>query len=215
MDAAEAVIEPQIARPQLIGREQPRSRSPDISWYVLRIISRSDKLSIRCLYGMKFQFYYPLVLEMRKLKMREMSAAQRAAGIEIRRPKPVAMFPRYCFARFDIRTDWRRAFDIAGITGLVCEGGMPVKIADDCIDRIRGWESDRGHVPGNIKTRLVFNVGDRVRIRSGPFAEHEVSIVEALDLPIEEVDPILRIKVACNLFGRSTKLELDAWQVEE
>jgi transcriptional antiterminator NusG len=64
-------------------------------------------------------------------------------------------------------------------------------------------DKEEGAVP-----KIAFNVGDNVRVTDGPF--------ESQSGLIEEIDPergILRVSV--NIFGRSTPVDLEYWQVEK
>ncbi|GEP45168.1 transcription termination/antitermination protein NusG [Brevifollis gellanilyticus] len=64
-------------------------------------------------------------------------------------------------------------------------------------------DKEEGAVP-----KIAFNVGDNVRVTDGPF-ESQSGI-------IEEIDPergVLRVSV--NIFGRSTPVDLEYWQVEK
>ena len=64
-------------------------------------------------------------------------------------------------------------------------------------------DKEEGVVP-----KIAFNVGDSVRVTDGPF-ESQTGI-------IEEIDPergVLRVSV--NIFGRSTPVDLEYWQVEK
>lgn len=66
------------------------------------------------------------------------------------------------------------------------------------------------------RKKLAFEIGDQVRVIEGPFASFP-GIVE--ELPKEERRKVgaafYKIKVAVNIFGRSTPLELESWQVEK
>ena len=58
------------------------------------------------------------------------------------------------------------------------------------------------------KARVVFEVGDKVRVIEGPFANFSASV--------EEVKPDKqKVKVLVSIFGRSTPVELDFTQVEK
>ncbi|MFM2177083.1 MAG: transcription termination/antitermination factor NusG [Verrucomicrobiota bacterium] len=78
---------------------------------------------------------------------------------------------------------------------------MRQREVDGMLAQVR--DKDESAVP-----KIAFNVGDSVRVADGPF-ESQTGI-------IEEIDPergVLRVSV--NIFGRSTPVDLEYWQVEK
>jgi transcription termination/antitermination protein NusG len=192
-----------------------RSRPRGLAWYIVHFIGKTDAHAIDWLRRCKIEHYYPSIREMRPMPRKKLSQRQRASGVEILRPQVVPLFPRYAFARFDMGTNgWREVFDFAGIGGMVCEGSLPVWVADRLIEQIRANEVD-GAVPGKTIARIVFSPGDNVRVIDGPFAQFPGVVERGLDKTLAELDPEDRIKVAVNIFGRATPVDLELTQVEK
>jgi transcriptional antiterminator NusG len=184
-------------------------------WYIVHAIGRPDSQVLEWLQKLKVDFYYPKVLEMRRVPRRQMSGAQRRSGVEVKKPQEAPLFPRYIFTNFDMgRSGWREVFKFAGCGGMVCEGDLPVWIPDGLIVSIKSREHN-GMVPGATSVRVLFNLGDEVMVTSGPFASFPGIVERGVDIPIEELDPSTRIKVAVNVFGRATPLDLELWQVDK
>ncbi|ARQ01896.1 transcription termination/antitermination protein NusG [Pseudorhodoplanes sinuspersici] len=183
------------------------------AWHIVRAVGKSDLQVQERLHDLHIEFYYPQVLEMRKVPRRQLSASQRRSNVEIKRPQPSPMFPKYIFVHFDMeRGGWRDLFRHAGVGGMVCHGDLPVWVPDTLISSIKGRENN-GLVPGTVATRVVFNVGDMVTVTSGPFASFPAVVERGLDVAIEDLDPEDRISVAISIFGRATPAELEVWQV--
>jgi transcriptional antiterminator NusG len=73
------------------------------------------------------------------------------------------------------------------------------------VDRMLGRaEQQAGAAP---KVRIQFSPGDIVKIREGTFENFEVT-VEGID------EHNGKVSVLIEIFGRSTPVELDHWQVE-
>ena len=97
-------------------------------------------------------------------------------------------------------TNWHVVRNITGVTGFVGPGSKPVPITDE--------EAARMGVEIKVIS-LSYNVGDSVKIVSGPLAQHNCSgIVQAIS------DDKKKVTVLASVFGRETPVELDTDQVE-
>ena len=182
-------------------------------YYILRSVGRTDKEALAWLDRFGIDTYYPVVMEMRKVPRRQLSATQRRSGVEIKKPQLSPLFPKYIFARMEMaKISWRDLFKFAGLGGMLCEGDLPVKVKPELINKIRARENN-GVVAGSDSLKLLFDIGDEVMVTDGPFASFPGIVEHALDCAIEDVDPETRIVVAVNIFGRATPVELEHWQV--
>jgi transcriptional antiterminator NusG len=185
----------------------------DRKWYIVQCFGKSDNQALNILETMGLTTYYPKILDLRKVPRNKLSRAQRSTDVEIKRPHVIPLFPRYLFAWFDITRDsWRDIFKIAGVGGLVCKNDMPVYMPQEQIDKFKNRENN-GIIPGSATVRLTFGIGDHVNVTAGPFASFPGIVEKGLDMAIGDLDPTARIKVAVNIFGRATPVELELWQV--
>lgn len=201
-----------FAESQSADRERERL-APGPKWYIVQCIRGTDQQALGAFARFKIKTYYPRILQLKLMPRRRMSATQRAAGHAIMAPTEVALFPRYVFTNFDPHTEaWHSAFELAGVGGLVCRDGMPVYMPESVIASIKKRENN-GVIPGKDSVRAVFNIGEEVTVTDGPFASFPGIVEQGLDVPIEKLDASMRIKVAVNIFGRATPVDLEYWQV--
>ncbi|MBF0490959.1 MAG: KOW motif-containing protein [Candidatus Omnitrophica bacterium] len=78
-------------------------------------------------------------------------------------------------------------------------------MTDTEVDNILKRTEETGSKPS---PKIVFEVGEAVRIAQGPFANFNGSVMEVY--PDRG-----KLKVSVSIFGRSTLVELEYWQVEK
>jgi transcription antitermination factor NusG len=183
-------------------------------WHLTQCVAR-DKHAIEWLGRRGFETYYPMVREIRSVPRNKMSHKQRKlaqSGIQFSRTVERPLIGRYVFTRFDVAADdWRAIFDIAGVDGLAMCGGLPAAVPDAIIDELRNRQVE-GAVSGLTPAKVIFAVGDQVRVTDGPFFCFEGTVERELTLQdMTETDIVM---VCLNLFGRETRAALRIDQVE-
>jgi transcription termination/antitermination protein NusG len=92
-----------------------------------------------------------------------------------------------------------------GVTGFIGLGKKPMPLPQSEVDNILKRTEDTNVKPS---PKMVFEKGEQVRVTEGPFLNFNGTI--------EEVHPEKgKIKVSVSIFGRSTPVELEYWQVEK
>ncbi len=130
--------------------------------------------------------------------------------ILIAKTKRKKLFPGYVFVEM-IMNDETYSFvrTVPGVYGFLSEGRRPVPLKDRdvrAILRLAGIEEYEKKKAEKIE--LDFNIGDTVKIISGPF-EDFIGVVK-------EIDPARQmLKVTVTLLGRETPVELHISEVEK
>jgi len=115
-------------------------------------------------------------------------------------------FPGYLLVEMDLSEQTYLFVKTApGITGFIGPGKKPMPLPQVEVENIlkRTRETEAKPSP-----KIVFEKGEQVRITEGPFLNFNGTI--------EEIHPEKgKIKVSVSIFGRSTPVELEYWQVEK
>ena len=115
-------------------------------------------------------------------------------------------FPGYIIIKMNMtKESWYLVKTTPGITGFIGQGRQPQALTDIEVDNIlkRTQETESKPSP-----KIVFEVGEAIRIGQGPFANFNGSVMEVY--PDRG-----KLKVSVSIFGRSTLVELEYWQVEK
>ncbi|APZ96069.1 transcription termination/antitermination protein NusG [Fuerstiella marisgermanici] len=116
------------------------------------------------------------------------------------------LFPGYIMINMILNDEtWYLVRDTSGVGDFAGAAGKPMPMEQFEVDRMLGKaEEDADSAP---KVKIEFEVGDVVKIREGAF--------EAFEGTIDAIDQHSgKVSVLVEVFGRSTPVELDHWQVE-
>src|SRR5882724_2408484 len=98
---------------------------------------------------------------------------------------------------------WYFVQETPGIIGFI-GGARPVPLKPDEVDSILAQIEERQE---KVAPKVAFETGETVKITDGPF--------QNFTGVIEEIDPERgKLKISVSIFGRSTPVELEYWQVE-
>jgi len=118
------------------------------------------------------------------------------------------LYPGYIVVNMALNEDtWFLVRETPGIGDFTGAAGKPTPMLQEEVERIVESVSPDEEDSEAIKTAIPFKMGDRVRIKDGTFGNFEGDVDS-----IDEANG--RITVMINIFGRSTPVELEHWQVE-
>lgn len=114
-------------------------------------------------------------------------------------------FPGYMLVRMEMDDEtWHIVKATPKVTGFVGGGAQPPSISEAEVREIT-HQMEEGAV--RPRPRVVFSVGENIKVVDGPFAE--------FNGVVEEVKPDKgKLRVLISIFGRATPVELDFVQVE-
>lgn len=135
---------------------------------------------------------------------------------EVRKGKKITttrkFFPGYILVRMDLYSPvdgainepvWYYIRNIQGVIGFIGGGHNPVPISEAEVAELfrqNGPEEEK------IKPKIMYEIGESVRIKDGAFENFEGTV--------EEIDNERgKLKLLVSIFGRSTPVELEFWQV--
>jgi len=117
------------------------------------------------------------------------------------------LYPGYLMIHMSVNDDtWFLVRDTPGIGDFTGAGGKPIAMQDHEVNRLLS-KQEEGKTTDAPKLQISFKAGDRVKINEGTFENFEGD-VDAID------EANGRVTVMINIFGRSTPVELEYWQIE-
>lgn len=115
-------------------------------------------------------------------------------------------FPGYILVEMDLNEQsYLVVKNTAGVTGFIGMGKRPSPLLDKEVEDIKKKSTDSEFKPA---PKVLFTKGEQIRIINGPFIN--------FNGVIEDVAPEKgKLKATVSIFGRSTPVELEYWQIEK
>jgi transcriptional antiterminator NusG len=181
---------------------EPADKSDNMNWYILKVQSNRED-SIRdglmrrvAIAGLDYFFGQVIVPT-------EQVAEFKGGKKRVTTRK---LYPGYLVVEMEINDDtWFLVRETPGIGDFTGAAGRPTPMLPHEVDRILARQEEKtDEAP---KPRIGFHSGDRVKINEGTFENFEGEVHS-----IDEANG--RVTVMINIFGRSTPVELEYWQIE-
>ena len=116
------------------------------------------------------------------------------------------LYPGYIVVHMHINDDtWFAVRETSGVGDFTGAGGKPTPMLASEVARI--VQTDEEETSEAPKLDIKFATGDRVKVKEGNFESFEGEVNT-----IDEASG--RVTVMINIFGRSTPVELEYWQIE-
>ncbi len=116
------------------------------------------------------------------------------------------LYPGYLVVQMEINEDtWFLTRETPGIGDFTGAAGHPTPMNPREVQAILSKQEEKPDQ--QEKVRINFTVGDRVKIKEGTFENFEGEVAS-----IDETNG--RVTVLINIFGRSTPVDIEYWQIE-
>lgn len=115
-------------------------------------------------------------------------------------------FPGYILVQMELTDEsWYLVRNTPGVTSFVGSGKKPIPLPNNEVEQILRQQEEKTAKP---KPKVEFGIGESIRVKEGAFANFNGTI--------EEINPNRgKLRVLVSIFGRSTPVELEYWQVEK
>jgi transcriptional antiterminator NusG len=178
---------------------------PGMQWYILKVqVNREDSIRDALLRRIKIagleSDFGDIVVPTEDVAEFNKSGKRRVVKKKL--------YPGYIMANLVLNDDtWFLVRETPGIGDFTGSAGKPTPMDPQEVKRIIRKPADVDSDEPQVRTSIPFNVGDRVRVKEGYFENFEGD-VEVID------EANGRVTVMINIFGRSTPVELEHWQIE-
>jgi transcriptional antiterminator NusG len=184
------------------GEEEEEEKSDELDWYILKVQSnREDSIREALLRRVKIagleQYFGDIIVPTEQVT--EFKGGRK-------RVMTRKLYPGYLVIQMEINEDtWFLVRETPGIGDFTGAAGHPTPMQPHEVSRILARQEDKGEEAPKLK--IAFRPGDHVKINEGTFENFEGDVDS-----IDETNG--RVTVMINIFGRSTPVELEYWQIE-
>jgi len=191
-----------------VEETEPLTR-PGMKWYVLRVASNKEGPVLRALErkvkieGLEDRVGRILVPTLKEKK-------KKAGVLRVVERK---LYPGYVFVEMACEDDgsipenvWFLVKETSGVGDFIGSDGKPTSMPDDDVAQMLIASQQAEEEPG--LSGLNINKGDQVKITDGAFESYEGE-VDSVD------EKRGMVSVIVSIFGRSTPIEVDYWQLEK
>lgn len=192
-------------RSDLIKHDEPM-RQDGMNWFVLRVASNKES-SVRETLLRKVQIENMTHLVGRILVPTEKTKTVKAGKQKITETK---LYPGYVFVEMRLEPDGRIPQDVffliketTGVGDFVGTAGRPTPMKEHEIEKMLRDSRKPEEEP---MVKLVFQKGENVTIKEGPFQSYEGTVDELI--PEKGL-----VRVLVTIFGRQAPIELEEWQI--
>lgn len=183
--------------------------APNDQWYVVHVLSGQeqkvrDNISKRIKTEEMGEYVFEVLVPTERV-----SEVRRGKKTETKRK----FFPGYVIANMWLLNDdgglvdktWYFIKETAGVINFAGTKDRPIPMRPSEVESMLAQIKER---EDSVKPKIAFEVGDTVKVADGPF--------ESQNGVVEEIDPERgKLRVSVSIFGRSTPVELEYWQVEK
>lgn len=185
--------------------EEPLTR-PGMNWFTLRVASNKEN-SVRETLLRKVQIENMTHLVGRILVPTEKTKTIKGGKTRITETK---LYPGYVFVEMKLEPDGRIPQDVffliketTGVGDFVGTAGRPTPLKPHEVEKLH---RDSRKPEDEPSVRMVFEKGQHVVIKEGPFQSYEGTVDELLP------DKGL-VRVLVTIFGRQAPIEIEEWQI--
>src|SRR3954471_20758446 len=200
--AAAAAEEAKIAPRGPIEEIKDEPEDLHMDWYILKVQSNRERSIAEALERkMKIEGY-------ERYFDQAIVPTEKVTEFKAGKKKVVErkLYPGYIVVHMHINDDtWFAVRETSGVGDFTGAGGKPTPMLASEVSRI--IQKDEEETSETPKLDIKFAVGDKIKVKEGNFENFEGEVAK-----IDEASG--RVTVLIHIFGRSTQVELEYWQIE-